>query len=223
MPAIRRQRQHTTRFTPYKPFKVTGRKPDSAGVNPGPVSDQQVTKMRYAQSDALNGNIVNSTVFRMNSIFDPYSSGVGHQPYGHDQWNNFYGNYEVYACGIKVHFANNTTQPVQCTLLPSNNSSVSSGNTLSVEKPYSKTVVCGGGTSGDNKTSLSHFMTVAKALGTKGRQTDRSAAFGANPAEQSFWHILVANMDGTNLSDVDILVELTYYVRMYDRLPLAES
>lgn len=42
--------------------------------------------------------------FRANSIYDPDSTGVGHQPMGHDQWHHFYESYRVENAWIEVEF-----------------------------------------------------------------------------------------------------------------------
>lgn len=47
--------------------------------------------------------------FRANSIYDPDYTGVGHQPYGRDQWVAFYNHYTVLGSKITVHFSATTT------------------------------------------------------------------------------------------------------------------
>ena len=53
--------------------------------------------LRYSDQITLNpGAGANATYnFRANSIFDPDYSGVGHQPYGHDNLQNIYDGYVV--------------------------------------------------------------------------------------------------------------------------------
>lgn len=47
---------------------------------------------------------LSSKVMRMNSIFDPDYTGVGHQPLGHDQWATYYDKYQVESCLAKCTF-----------------------------------------------------------------------------------------------------------------------
>jgi len=41
-------------------------------------------------------------VYLANSIYDPNSSGSGHQPRGHDQWSNLYTNYLVHGVSYNI-------------------------------------------------------------------------------------------------------------------------
>lgn len=65
--------------------------------------------LRYAQSDsadiAYNGGS-GSRHFRTDTIFDPDSSGTGHQPLMRDLWASQYDYYTVLACRYRIHFFN---------------------------------------------------------------------------------------------------------------------
>lgn len=53
--------------------------------------------MRYSTSISITGTIGVATghIFRANSLFDPDYTGIGHQPYGFDQYAAIYNHYEV--------------------------------------------------------------------------------------------------------------------------------
>lgn len=62
---------------------------------------------RYAEVvDISNENITGLTTtpvtFRLNSLFDPFKSGVGHQPQGFDQMAIFYRGYKVYKVHVQI-------------------------------------------------------------------------------------------------------------------------
>ena len=42
------------------------------------------------------------TQFRLNSLHDPYETGIGGQPRGYDQFCQFYQRYLVYGCKVEV-------------------------------------------------------------------------------------------------------------------------
>lgn len=55
--------------------------------SPSVVPDRMKLKLRYTDvfSITVNGGVQNYQLFSGNSIYDPDATGVGHQPFGHDQ------------------------------------------------------------------------------------------------------------------------------------------
>ncbi len=53
-------------------------------------------------------------VFRLNSLYDPNSTGVGTQPVGYDQWSTHFDRSIVTACDVKITFHNNTASNAAC-------------------------------------------------------------------------------------------------------------
>lgn len=69
--------------------------------------------MRYIDTIALDPSVgggIAQLTWKLNDIFDPYQTGAGHQPNGHDEWGQFYGNYVVQSCGVKLTACSNTNQ-----------------------------------------------------------------------------------------------------------------
>lgn len=66
----------------------------------------RLVKMRYNDNYVLNALAggIDSNEFRINSIFDPDLTGVGHQPLGHDEWSTFYNHYVVVGAKITATF-----------------------------------------------------------------------------------------------------------------------
>lgn len=65
------------------------------------------TKHRYCQqvtlaADNLTGRTGSEVAFRLNGLFDPDFTGVGHQPLGFDQMTPLYSLYRVYKVDINV-------------------------------------------------------------------------------------------------------------------------
>ena len=61
--------------------------------------DTYLEEVSYANSAAIQ-------VWRMNSIFDPDFTGVGHQPLFRDMWASQYDFYTVLACEYEIHAYN---------------------------------------------------------------------------------------------------------------------
>lgn len=74
---------------------------------------KQKIRMRYNVSFLLNPSNVTTVayVFRANSIFDPDFSSVGHQPLGHDQWQQFYSTYVVIGSKITCSVLHDESAP----------------------------------------------------------------------------------------------------------------
>lgn len=75
-----------------------------------------MTSMTYYHSAGLTSQLAltgqgSSYVFKLNSLHDPDATGVGHQPYGRDQWAAFYNKYYVYKTYCEV-WINNTNLDV---------------------------------------------------------------------------------------------------------------
>lgn len=67
----------------------------------------------YVPFTSTSGASTNA-VFNMTSIYDPNSSGIGHQPLGHDEWTTFYKDYQVIGAKAKFTFFNVGTNTVPC-------------------------------------------------------------------------------------------------------------
>lgn len=64
----------------------------------GGIPPQMVVRFKYSQTIALNPSSllpITTWVFRANSLYDPDSTGTGHQPYLFDFWSQVYKRYTV--------------------------------------------------------------------------------------------------------------------------------
>lgn len=73
---------------------------------PGVMPDRLYTKLRYREQLTFTQTTgsLSDQVYRPMSLFDPDLTGTGGQPYGFDQWTQFYGYYTVLASGITVEW-----------------------------------------------------------------------------------------------------------------------
>ena len=88
-----------------------------------PIPQRFITKMKYSEQITTDAN--GQYKFNLNSIYDPNSTGIGHQPYGFDTLATLYNRYRVISCGWRIQVnwtSNNTAQPVLVGAVPANES-----------------------------------------------------------------------------------------------------
>lgn len=177
--------------------------------------------LRYSDQITLNptaGQTANY-FFQANSIYDPDASGVGHQPYGHDNLQNIYKHYVV--------------DKAVLTLIPTQ-----FGNTVATY---------GARLAGDTTTASYHLIRESKgttmsttAVGARSVpisrtyerskmwpiEKDSSAEFGADPSEdaKSLFHVFMQGPNSsTDAGSIDFIVNITYYVTCFELKQIASS
>lgn len=89
-------------------------------------------KLTYADNFhhiiAQNGTAGGTQFFRMNSIFDPDQTGVGHQPIMRDLWASQYDYYAVLQCDYTMRFYNASYDGVTFTAAGTNSQRIGSVN-----------------------------------------------------------------------------------------------
>lgn len=188
---------------------------------PSFIPDQMRVKLRYNSIVSIAPGVpAGGYIFRGNSCFDPDFSGVGKQPLGFDQWANMYNKYRVRASKIVIQLSNtNTTVPASVSLYPSEDASLPGTIEGALSQPYSKQKISGIASSTPNLT-LTHYMSSKKMLGVKSiEMADEFAAFTtADPTNEWFWIIFVANLSTAGVVTFQGLVKITYYVEFFDRV-----
>lgn len=72
----------------------------TVGKSLSPLPQRYITKMKYMET--ITTSALGDFQFRLNSIYDPNFTGVGHQPYGFDQLSAIYNRYRVISCGYRI-------------------------------------------------------------------------------------------------------------------------
>lgn len=194
-----------------------------------PVPDRMFLKLAYSTSVNTAGlaGFTDTHIFQ-SSQFDPDLSGTGHQPFGRDQWANFYSKYRVHAIGYKIIFANEATgSQAEVHVVPKSTASTITVSDTAWEKPYGKHAVLGFNATGQSLRTIIGYVSGAKALGVskiKFRTDDKTgSAFGTNPAQMFYIHVISNGLMVGDASNVNARVNLTYYLEYYDRVPLTQS
>lgn len=195
-----------------------------------PIPDRFITKMRYSSLHALvtGGAGPVTHQYRINSIYDPDLSGGGHQPLGHDQLQTLYLRYVVRGMSYHITFTNqSTTDYADLAVVFHPNTSMASAMSTALESTYCRRSVVGPETGSRNITTMKGYVSVAKVRGISRNkvtnENDYNALFGANPIITPCMTIYVENQNVAAAIQVNVRVDLVYYVSLYDRIALSQS
>lgn len=194
-------------------------------VGNSPVSRRLITKLKYTQN-LLTGNITSgnssATQFRMNSIFDPWVSGGGHQPYGHDSLALLYEKYRVFNFSWFISVGG-TTDRCHVTVVPINSTTIPTQQ-LAGEMPLAQTQVLSynGGRPIEFYGSL-YLPNFSGLSPTEYKANkDYEAAFGADPVENMYLNWVLYNQSGATIA-THFTVVLEYTVECHDTKPQTAS
>lgn len=216
----------------YYRKRTKKRKPPAASkvIVRGPwiMPDTLFTKLPYTETFNLSAVSYNDSIFRGNSIYDPYFSGAGHQPLAYDQLTALYNMYTVMGCKATLTVIPTSSgvsqSDVQMSILASNDSGGLISYDLVSETPYNKTKYVGNASTGPK--TISSFYRTSKILGVSKRKImdddQFSAVYNTNPAHNYYIHFFIADLTG-DLLTCTFKVKLVYYVRFYDRIKLTAS
>lgn len=170
----------------------------------------------YEKGFSIGGGAVgtaNTQLINLGSLFDPDTSGVGHQPLGFDQFAAIYEQYVVLVVKFEVVVANFSNAQV-----------VTAGVTISdsnVTQTDPRVLVENGGTdwrtlgfNGGN-TAVQMFtgtVNLARVHGlTESQHISAHLSFmGANPSESVFLHVWAADGFSGTCPTVQCSIRLTY-------------
>jgi len=189
--------------------------------NPFPAN--VVVKMRYSGQceNAPGAAAIDDYAFRCNSIFDPDQTGVGHQPYGHDQYQLIYNHYKVLKSKITVTFIStsttNTGAAVVGIALKDDTTFETNIDTIREAKGCRYGILAPGGklkiTLGYN--AKVQFPQIFQAI---------SANFGANPSEEAYYQVFSGPVSGTiTPATVSCIVTIDYTVKCWELKDLGQS
>lgn len=206
-----------------------GRKTVNVNRALAPFAQRYITKMKYAEVRTVTGPAAGGLVqynFRLNSIFDPNLTGVGHQPYGHDQLADIYNRYRVYRVDYAISALNTdgATNYSVVGVVPANEQIATFiGVSDIMESPRAKYI-----TQAPNAALkvLKGSVSLASLAGRTKSQymsDDRyQAEFLANPAESLILNILAGTITGTGgtggtgTNVMNLSISLVYHVECFD-------
>lgn len=192
-------------------------------------------KLRYTDIVAINpasGGIA-THVFRASSIFDPDSTGAGHQPLLHDEYALLYKRYRVLSSKIKVTPVADTaagTSPGLYGVFTDKDQALTYTTSTSIieDKTRSKRWAMTGSASafasypGFNR-SLSSTYSAKRNLGKEG--ATEVTDFGSNPTDeaQNFYQIWYGSLLANDPGSQPFVVSIEYICELSDPVVVTQS
>lgn len=177
-------------------------------------------------------------IWRMNSLYDPDYTNVGHQPKGRDMWASVYNYYAVIACDYNIKLYNGNTQSYTWTGMGSSTRLGACAVTLLRSTVVGDLTPVNNFASWENKNRYTQVVMPEETITFSGRLTnddffmsatdqdnDRTwTAVGSNPAVSRYFGINVApvlneaitGLDKSVQSNLTVFAELTFTVQFTD-------
>lgn len=179
-------------------------------------------KLKYVETYSGNtGSAPYQVNYRGNSLFDPNVAIGGHQPLYFDQYMALYGKYLVLGSSMKLTVTNGSnTAALQCVLWPNTDVTVLATVSEVLEQTKASTMrtIPLGQSLAYSTKRYAKTSTVLGLSKVQLGEEELSGTSSANPANEWFWSILFSSIDGSSTVSVAYCVEITYYVKFYDRL-----
>lgn len=200
----------------------------------GTVPTVKIVKMRYqAHYDmTIPATTANGTerVFNLTSINDPDHTGVGSQPFGHDEWSGLYNRYQVMGVKVKVvtHYQSDTE--LASVMVPTlGGTALVTQNFAYIQNlPKTKTKLLDAARS--NFHRMSNYYSIKgldKTIGDGTSQDeDYQATFNSDPTQGMYVHLLQKYPDDNAFATdraVSSQVRLIYYVKLFSPKHLSLS
>jgi hypothetical protein len=160
-------------------------------------------------------------VFNLNSGFDPYRTGTGHQPRGWDQWAAMYNRYRVDTTYVSVSWTNAPSDGAVCSILASNDATNITDLSDVVESPFSvwKAIQLGGPAIVIKKT---YNLAAITGVPQHTYQADDrySALTSSDPAEVIALHV---GFNCKTAFTTDVYVVMEMYITFFDPFTISAS
>jgi len=177
---------------------------------------QLVTRLRYVDSYALvsTSGAIARQLNCMNSIYDPDSSGAGHQPLYRDTYATLYDQYSVISSTIKVTYVSlAATTGVHVGLLLDDDTSTAGSVTTLMEQSLGKNTMLSPISGAISVKTLTATFDCKKHLGIDPYTSEAyKTAQGANPTEPYVACLWASPVDGSSTITTQVNVEMEFLV-----------
>lgn len=195
-----------------------------------PLGKKFIFRTRYVETGrSLDVGALGSpvtAVYRLNSLYDPYQSGAGHQPLGFDQMMTMYDHYTVIGARARINLCNTDGSNPQLVIAHiKDDASVGYDIQQVLENGRSRWCTLSPSDGGQaTKTMTVNFS--AKKFFSKNvlQENAFSGDVSNNPSEQAYLHLTLAPADGsTDTLPVVYDITLEYIAVLTEPKTLASS
>lgn len=180
------------------------------GFNFSGVPKSMRQRLKYADTYQDTTTGVSDTVYSLNSLFDPDTTGTGHNPLGFNQIANLYTRYRCVSTTVEAEFVQDSTaDPTVVALIPSTSSTAITVIETALEQPG---CVWGmtGVTSASRTKLIINDINIKNLFGfARPSIIDMSAVFTADPAQEAFLHVVTKDING-NAQQMNVAIVIEY-------------
>jgi len=200
-----------------------------------PVPPKRNYKLNYVQNVVLQagaaGVLGAQQRFCLNGMYDPDTSGGGHQPYGYDQLAFLYKRYKVNGVMVKIT-ANDPNEDgvvLACQLTnPSNSTAYINGFDPSIIEERQQAFVLRVNNTGSQKVTKTFYSSIQPLSGLTKIQfaadpDNFTADTSNNPGSVCNMLLALGSEAGSATATLRVTVDITYYCTWYQRVQLASS
>jgi len=188
-----------------------------ANVNLGKGFPSTMT-MQHKYSELVNLTTTGSATsffFSANGMFDPNTTGIGHQPRYFGQMKLLYNHYTVTRSQIKVTYIpqGNTNVAYMISLTQNDNSVTTGGNSpwlLAELQNGQVRMEAADMRETPTPFAINHWNAAKVFAGDPLSDNQLSANGFANPPEQTFWEIALRPADSVSVINLHLTVEIVY-------------
>ncbi len=227
---IRQHRRMNARHSPFSMMEVTSSNESAAkrhknheahmipgvdGIRTFGFPNSVITKLRYVDLITLSstaGSLATNN-YLANSIYDPNSTGTGHQPLYHDQYAAIYDQYVVLGSKITVHF-----QPYQVDqawifgIVSDDDVTISTTTETRMEQNNSVWAISG--TNDTGPVILSQTFSPLRDFGIDAKDDGAShTPVGSSPAEQIVFAVWAQELNVALTGVAYLAVDIEYTVK----------
>ncbi len=187
-------------------------------------TDALMVKLNWQTQFFIDDTPLPAVSLRMNSVFDPSTTGTSLQPTGFDQWKQFYSKYQVMGSRITVIAINNSTdRAFNFAVYPSNDETRLATYSQCALTKYATNRYVSPSSGGNPRVVVSKYMTPSKIFGRSVSDTLFAADIDEDPELECFWHIKGTDTFVTHTNvDLQWQVRLMYYVKFFNRIEVTE-
>ncbi len=195
-----------------------------------PIMNVEMVYSEVAQLKSGVGGVFTSQIYRANDMFDPYFTGVGHQPYGRDTLATLYNKYKVLGVKVELTFTDPKEDGIACALMTSSpNEPISlAGLTVSQAQEKPNVTIKFLNNTGNQITKINHSYPMHRLaqitpLQFKANIDTYAGLSSASPDQTPYIRVGVADVNDNINSECMCLIKFTYYTQWYDRKILSSS